>query len=389
MRSVALSVVFIVLLSLGASPVAAASMGAPSGNLAADSDTLGGEEIRPAIESDQTIAQLSDAASNPSTTFTVNLQSDRSANWVVTVEYELTSEAEREAFTGIAEEFESGSASGGLDVSLYENLAAQASAQTNRSMAIESVDRSSSLRGNVGTLRLSFRWTEFLAEDGEKLVFNDALKTTDESAWLASLGENQELRVTTPRGYAITSANVAFSDNTVVVEGPHTFDSEELIRITLEPSFGPSWGLLAAAVVIGVAIVGGALLLRRQKEPIDGGPRMDANGGVDTADGGDDVDEPSTPTTPDADEPSEPEEDLSLLADDERVIRLLERNGGRMRQADIVSETKWSDAKVSQLLSSMADDDEITKLRIGRENLISLPDVDALDGSRVDEDDER
>jgi Uncharacterized membrane-associated protein/domain len=88
------------------------------------------------------------------------------------------------------------------------------------------------------------------------------------------------------------------------------------------------------------------------------------------------------------DEPSEPEEDLSLLADDERVIRLLERNGGRMRQADIVNETKWSDAKVSQLLSSMADDDEITKLRIGRENLISLPDVDALDGSPVDEDDD-
>jgi len=56
-----------------------------------------------------------------------------------------------------------------------------------------------------------------------------------------------------------------------------------------------------------------------------------------------------------------------------------------MRQADIVTETQWSDAKVSQLLSSMADDDAITKLRIGRENLISLPDVDALDGSRNDE----
>jgi len=381
MRSVALSVVFIVLLSLGASPVAAASMGAPGGSLAADSDIVGAGDIRPAIESDQTTAQLSDAASSPSTTFTINLQSDRSANWVVTIEYELTSEAEREAFSDIATEFESGSASGGLDVSLYENLAAQASAQTDRSMTIESVDRSSSLRGNVGTLRLSFRWTEFLAEDGEKLVFNDALKTTDESTWLSSLGENQELRVTTPRGYAITSANVAFSDNTVVVEGPHTFDSEELIRITLEPSFGPSWGLLAAAVVIGVAIVGGALLLRRQNKPVDGGPRMDANGGVETADG---ANEP--PAEPD--EPSEPEEDLSLLADDERVIRLLERNGGRMRQADIVNETKWSDAKVSQLLSSMADDDEITKLRIGRENLISLPDVDALDGSPVDEDDD-
>jgi len=387
MRSVALSVVFIVLLSLGASPVGAASMGAAGGSLAADSDVVGAGDIRPAIESDQTIAQLSEAALSPSTTFTINLQSDRSANWVVTVEYELTSEAEREAFSEIAEEFEAGTASGGLDISLYENIAAQASAQTGRAMEIESVGRSSSLSGDTGSLQLSFRWTEFLAEDGEKLVFNDALKTTDENAWLSSLGENQELRITTPRGYAITSANVPFSDNTIVVEGPDTFDSDELVEITLEPSFGPSWGLLAAAVVIGVAIVGGALLLRRQNEPVEASPQMDANGGVDATDTAEAPDEPAT--EPGAEEPAEPEEDLSLLADDERVIRLLERNGGRMRQADIVSETKWSDAKVSQLLSSMAENDEVTKLRIGRENLISLPNVDALDGSPVDEDDER
>jgi uncharacterized membrane protein len=63
-----------------------------------------------------------------------------------------------------------------------------------------------------------------------------------------------------------------------------------------------------------------------------------------------------------------------LLSDEERVERLLERNGGRMRQADIVGETGWSDAKVSQLLSAMAEADRVEKLRLGRENLISLPD---------------
>ena len=385
MRSVALSVVFIVLLSVGSSPVVAASVGGPSGgNLVADSDAVA---PLPAFGSDQTTAQVTDSPSAPSTTFTINLQADRSANWVVTVEYELTSEAERQAFREIADEFEAGTAGGGPDLSLYENIAAQSSAQTGRSMAIEEVERSGSLRGTTGSLRLSFRWTEFLAEDGEKLVFNDALRTSDENAWLASLDENQELRITTPRGYAITSANVAFSDNTVVVEGPHTFDTEELVQITLEPSLGPSWELLAAAVVIGIAIIGGALLLRRENAPANGGPQatanVDTNGGVDTAEAGQPSAEPEPPEPEPAD--PEPEADLSLLADDERVLRLLERNGGRMRQADIVSETKWSDAKVSQLLSSMADDDRITKLRIGRENLISLPDVDALDGSRVDD----
>jgi hypothetical protein len=74
------------------------------------------------------------------------------------------------------------------------------------------------------------------------------------------------------------------------------------------------------------------------------------------------------------------EPDLSLLSDEERVERLLDANGGRMRQADIVAETGWSDAKVSQLLSAMADEGDVEKLRLGRENLISLPDDAEVEG---------
>ena len=78
---------------------------------------------------------------------------------------------------------------------------------------------------------------------------------------------------------------------------------------------------------------------------------------------------------------SEPdtEEDLELLSDEERVERLLDSHGGRMRQGTIVTETGWSDAKVSQLLSAMADDGRVEKLRLGRENLISLADGDGND----------
>lgn len=64
--------------------------------------------------------------------------------------------------------------------------------------------------------------------------------------------------------------------------------------------------------------------------------------------------------------------DPDLLSDEERVVRLLRANDGRMKQATIVKETRWSNAKVSQLLSSMAEEGTIEKLRIGRENLITL-----------------
>ncbi|GAA0210222.1 helix-turn-helix transcriptional regulator [Halobaculum roseum] len=81
---------------------------------------------------------------------------------------------------------------------------------------------------------------------------------------------------------------------------------------------------------------------------------------------------------------TEPEEDLELLSDEERVERLLDGHGGRMRQGTIVDETGWSDAKVSQLLSAMADEGRVEKLRLGRENLISLVDDGDDDGGDDD-----
>ncbi len=61
----------------------------------------------------------------------------------------------------------------------------------------------------------------------------------------------------------------------------------------------------------------------------------------------------------------------SVPTDEERVIRLLESNGGRMRQTRIVEETGWSKSKVSMLLSEMDDGGRISKLRVGRENIVS------------------
>ncbi|WP_159900312.1 helix-turn-helix transcriptional regulator [Salinirussus salinus] len=69
---------------------------------------------------------------------------------------------------------------------------------------------------------------------------------------------------------------------------------------------------------------------------------------------------------------SPPVSEAELLSDEDRVRRLLEDNGGRMKQVDIVDETEWSKSKVSMLLSEMEEDGEISKLRVGRENIISL-----------------
>lgn len=64
--------------------------------------------------------------------------------------------------------------------------------------------------------------------------------------------------------------------------------------------------------------------------------------------------------------------ETALLSDKEVVNQMLRAEGGRMKQSEIVTTTDWSKAKVSRLLSRLADEDEITKVRLGRENLICL-----------------
>lgn len=65
--------------------------------------------------------------------------------------------------------------------------------------------------------------------------------------------------------------------------------------------------------------------------------------------------------------------DEEFLTDREKVQRLIRENGGRMKQSKIVDSVDWSKAKVSRLLAELEDEGRITKLRLGRENLVCLP----------------
>lgn len=64
-----------------------------------------------------------------------------------------------------------------------------------------------------------------------------------------------------------------------------------------------------------------------------------------------------------------------VATNEERVRSLLESRGGELRQAAIAEELDWSESKTSRVLSAMAEAGEIEQLRIGRENVIRLPDA--------------
>jgi hypothetical protein len=84
-----------------------------------------------------------------------------------------------------------------------------------------------------------------------------------------------------------------------------------------------------------------------------------------------DGEEPASAPTPDeGGSPGKP------VTDEGRVVHLLTESGGRMRQHEIVEATDWSKSKVSRLLSRMAEEGQVRKVRLGRENLVTLPDAE-------------
>lgn len=332
-----------------------------------------------------TAAQESPDIGGPeSTTFNVLLEADGDARWVVEMRFSLDTPEERAAFQEYGDAFEAGDAPASPRVDFFRAAAESASQVAGREMEIVGVSRDSSVTGDTGTLELAFSWTAFLGQTENGYVLQDALRTPDGS-WVESLESGQELRIHTPSGFEIVRSIEARQENdSLVIAGPESFDTEEFVvayerTATLSepgtPNDGTDWGVVATGLLglLFVVVVTLVVWRWRSTEPVLLTDQSESDGG-----------EPATaPATgapgaeADADEADADDAagvDPELLSDEERVEQLLERNGGRMRQADIVTETDWSDAKVSQLLSRMADEGRVEKLRLGRENVISLPD---------------
>lgn len=61
------------------------------------------------------------------------------------------------------------------------------------------------------------------------------------------------------------------------------------------------------------------------------------------------------------------------------VVRLLQENGGRLKQQDFCEYTAWSESTTSRLLKELEADGAIDRLRLGRENIIQLDDDPVVD----------
>ncbi|RXK50520.1 helix-turn-helix transcriptional regulator [Halorientalis pallida] len=373
-----------------------------AGPVAAPALADGAEAHQPAVSSGAASLQAQDTGINRTETiFYVGIRSDGDAVWTIRRNYTVDTEAKRVAFRSIAQDFERGA---GFDtIGAARTASEQASATTGRSMQITDVTRRSSITGETGQLVLKFTWTQFARKSGTYLYVDDVFLSPN-GTWFPTLGANQTLTIVPPRsydlfsasppGYSVTNASLRWegdqdgtfevSQPSVVYERSGNGTSPTNTTTGAQPGGVPPLLLVGLPILLVAGVIAYLLATRGVDVPSPASP----TGGGD--DGGDGDDPPAataetTASTTDggtaatAAEADDEEIDEELLSDEERIERLLERNGGRMKQANIVKETDWSNAKVSQLLSSMDDEGRIDKLRIGRENLISFPDEDITD----------
>jgi len=69
-------------------------------------------------------------------------------------------------------------------------------------------------------------------------------------------------------------------------------------------------------------------------------------------------------------------ESADTIADEQRVTKLISAADGQMAQQELITRTDWSEAKVSRVTSRMAEEGDIEKLRIGRQNVLQVLDDD-------------
>ena len=101
-------------------------------------------------------------------------------------------------------------------------------------------------------------------------------------------------------------------------------------------------------------------------EPEATAPAADAGAASEPA-----VDEPAPEEEVGASPTNLPED--AVLTNEERVAGLLAENGGRMLQSDMVEAADWSKATVSRVLTEMEEEGEVTRVDIGRGNLVARP----------------
>ncbi|NHX37019.1 MULTISPECIES: helix-turn-helix transcriptional regulator [Halolamina] len=304
---------------------------------------------------------------------------DGDARWSIEYRVALDDQNTTEAFESLQQDIERNTSDyRGQFASRMESTVAAAENATGREMAVENVTveaQTSPLSGEYGIVRYGFDWVAFAEVSDGQIAAGDALAGL-------FLDADTELTISWPEGYVTNVVEPEpdrEGENSVTWTGPREFDVGQP-RVVVRPAGGtPPLGAIVGIVLFAAA--GIVWYYRRQqaaraREASEGGaPGSGASGSDAPTDAEADSDGTPAAVGGATDEPQAADDTSEeLLSPEERVMRLLERNGGRMKQKAVTEELDWSAARTSQVVSDLRDEGEVESFRLGRENVLKFPD---------------
>ncbi|ELZ02980.1 hypothetical protein C482_04966 [Natrialba chahannaoensis JCM 10990] len=362
-----------------------------------DDDSVGDDNG--ATDEDDEVPEPAEASQLDNATdvhISISLHENRSAMFTVDYRFE---DADSEEWEQLREDVETNPETYvEYELEDWDSIRADGENETEREMSLSSgsvTTDTSSTPQELGHVTFSFEWSSFAYVELNQMEAGDALVDF-------TLVEGRSLQVFPPEGYVISDVEPAPDDpreDSVRWNGGETEFMEDQPWIVMiengdneteptETENGPAMPWLIVGIALGAlaaAGAGGWWYKRRNKTATP--PAGTAAGSTDTDTGGDPPasSDPESPTragatgTVETDGPNGPNglppnsPPPELLSNEERVLRLLETHGGRIKQQQVVSELEWTEAKTSQVVGGLREDDEIDVFRIGRENVLALP----------------
>jgi hypothetical protein len=340
------------------------------------------------VATDDAVAQQAQPETDNTVT-RIEVFENGSAHWTVRIRTRLDTDQRVEEYAAFQQQFRN-------NVTRYlgpfrtrmKGVVANARNATSRRMQAANFTASTSVQQvprRWGVVTYEFTWTNFTLRENERMTVGDTFRGG------LLIAANDTLQIVGPDQYGITRVDpepdgrepgmvtwngredfadahprVVFAPTTegTDVNGPGmTSDAPPAEGGSLlENTGGPTVVGIVAVILLGL---GGAVMYGRRNDDAGGPPGPAEGGGERTG---------TPPTTDDGTGSDGQGTQGAVLTDEERVLELLEANGGRMRQAAIAEEFDWSASKTSRVVGRMADDASVEKLQLGRENLVTLPD---------------
>jgi uncharacterized membrane protein len=341
-------------------------------------------------------------ASTLETLIQVDVHANGSAIWTIHYRFQLDNPNETAAFDQLRADIVANSTS--YQERFKQRITeavASAERTTSREMAIKNLSVRAARNGSIGVVTYEFIWQNFAATDGNHLRMGDALAGL-------YLDNGTRLTISWPARYETTTIRPAPTDrrpNAVIWAGSTDFDrGQPVVKLVRsdsttsgtgfgaeegsngEPASGTELPPSSIGLVALVLLAGGlgVVWFVRQRQTADSTTAVIAN----NPDESQETLTEGAPTPPDDTANPEPTENqepaenddrpsLDLLSNEERVIEVLKRSDGRAKQQQIVDELGWTDAKTSSVVSQLRDDGTIEGFRLGRENVLQLPEEES------------